>query len=109
MEQLVAEQWELTEIAHIEQVEVLELYLDIIVHQEVVKLADQQRLVAQRIEVEHLQDIMAHAAVHQEHLPTEVLEVELAVMVVVLDLRLEALQDQVIQVAAVEVVTDALQ
>lgn len=108
MEQLVAEQWELTEIAHIEQVEVQELYLDIIAHQEVAKLIEGQHLVAQRIEVEHLlQDITAHVAVHQEHLPTEVLEVELAVMVVVLDLRQEVLQDQVI-LEAVEVVTDAL-
>lgn len=107
MEQLVAEQWELIEIAHIEQVEVQELYLDIIAHQEVAKLIEGQHLVAQRIEVEHLQDIMAHVAIHQEHLPTEVLEVELAVMVVDLDLRQEVLQDQVIQ-EAVEVVTDAL-
>lgn len=64
-------------IERIEQVEAQELFLDTIAHQEIVKRIEvQPRAAASLIEVRLLRDIAEHAVAHQEHLPTEVLEVE---------------------------------
>jgi len=67
----------LIKIEHIEQVEVQELYLDTIAHQEAVKRIEAQPLAAARlIEARLLRDIVEREVAHLEHLPIKVQEVE---------------------------------